>query len=45
MKKVILLWWLTIPHVLAYLSSGNKDYHNVDIERNLKNEMIVIYLI
>ena len=35
MKKVILLWWLTIPHVLAYLSSGNKDYHNVDIERFL----------
>ena len=33
MKKMILLWWLTIPHILAYLFSGNKDYHNVDIER------------
>ena len=31
--KVFLFWWLTIPHILAYLFSGNKDYHNVDIER------------
>lgn len=31
--KIVLFWWITIPHIVAYLCSTQKEFHNADIER------------